>query len=105
MLTFDVLCPVWAERADRRPNHVPRLSAHHPRGGANLTTARHRSQILVPPPVLSPQPPFPPKYPDAFPTFTPSIAPPPCPHTSVTAALSRPVEDGRDTPRLLGFAM
>ena len=27
MLTFDVLCPARAERADPRPNHVPRCRA------------------------------------------------------------------------------
>jgi hypothetical protein len=57
----------------------PRLSAHHSRGGANLATARHRSQILVPPSVLYSQIPFPTEYPDGFTTFTPSIATTPLP--------------------------
>jgi hypothetical protein len=69
MPTFHVLCSAWAERADRRPN---------------LATARLRSQILVPPPVLYSQIPFPAEYFGGFTTFTPSIATTPRPHTSKT---------------------
>ena len=110
-VTFDVLCPAWAERADRRPSrrtgsHVPRLQcrAVPPRKPG---VGHHRSQVLVPPPVLYSQIPFPTEYPDGFTTFTPSIATTPCPHTSKTVPsppplLSRPVEDCEGCPPLAG---
>jgi hypothetical protein len=62
----------------------------------------HRSQILMPPPVLYSQIPFPTEYPDGFTTFTPSIATTPCPYTSITAPLSRPVKDCEGCPALAG---
>ena len=45
---------------------------------------------------------FPPEYQDGFTAFTPSIATTPCPHTSVTAPLSRPVEHCEGCPALAG---
>jgi hypothetical protein len=111
MLTFDVLCPGWAERADRRSNrctgsHVPRLRAGPIRAAAQ-TWRRPGTvpQILMPPPDLYSQIPFPTEYSDGFTTFTPSIATRPCPHTSVTGPshhLSRPLEDCEGCPVLAG---
>ena len=105
MLTFDLLCPAWAERADRRPTHVPGCRAAPSPRRRRPGGRHHRSQILVPPPVLYSQIPFPTEYPDGFTTFTPSIATTPCPHTSVTAPpspLSRPLEDCEGCPVLAG---
>src|SRR5215217_7245034 len=66
--------------AHRFPRPPPQC-APSPRGGANLATARHRSQILVPPPVLYSQIPLPNRI-SRWPHHIHSIH---CHHTSATA--------------------
>jgi hypothetical protein len=90
MPTFHVLCPARAERADRRPNRCAVAGAPVPMSpvaGPHRRPRRrepgvrhHRSQILMPPPVLYSQIPFPTEYPDGFTTFT-QTSPPHRAHT------------------------
>src|SRR6476661_10315001 len=96
---------VWAERADRRPNHVPGCGAAPSPRRLRPGVRHHRSPILLPPPAFHSQIPFPTEYPNGFTTFTPSIA-----TTVPTHRRNRPsclvqAKIARDAHRLLGFAI